>query len=189
MEDRQTLQITRLLQEWQRGNTQSGEEVFRLVYNELRKIAARKMRHERPGNLMQATALVNEAFDVLNNQHATWKNRRQFYGVAAQVMQRILLDEAKARRRIKRGGDAVRVDIDDVRLAIDANFEEQIELEEVLCRFQEQDATAHEVFMLRYYGGREISEIANALEVSKAAVNRDLRYAKSWLKRELNGRS
>lgn len=186
MADESRLQITRLLREWQQGNAASGDEVFRLVYDELRRIAARKMRHERPGHVLQATALVNEAYEILSGQHATWQNRRQFYGVAAQVMQRILLDEAKARKRLKRGGEAVRVDFEDLRLAVDANIEEQIELEEALHRLKEDDDTAHEVFMLRYYGGRQIAEIAQALGVSEATVNRDLRYAKSWLKRELD---
>src|SRR4051812_13811642 len=120
MKEEPGLRITRLLQEWQRGNDAAGEEVFRLVYNELRKIAARKMHNERPGHVLQATALVNEAYQVLSNQHATWQNRRQFYGVAAQVMQRILLDEAKAQKRNKRGGNAIRVDAENLDLRFDA---------------------------------------------------------------------
>ena len=186
MSEESSLQITRLLQEWQQGNAASGDEVFRLVYDELRRIAARKMRDERPGHILQATALVNEAYEILSDQHATWQNRRQFYGVAAQVMQRILLDEAKARRRLKRGGDAVRVDLEHLGLAADANIEEQIELEEALRGLKTDDANAHEVFMLRYYGGRQVAEIAQALGVSASTVNRDLRYARSWLKRELD---
>lgn len=180
------LQITRLLQEWQQGNAASGNKVFDLIYDELRRIAARKIRRERPGHILQATALVNEAYEILSDQHATWQNRRQFYGVAAQVMQRILLDEAKARRRAKRGGGAIRVDIEGLKLAVDANIEEQLELEDALRRLEEDDPTAHEVFMLRYYAGREIAEIAQAFGVSPSTVNRELRYARSWLKRELD---
>ena len=188
MVDEARMQITRLLQEWQRGNSASGEDVFRLVYDELRRMAARQMGRERPGHILQATALVNEAYEVLSDQHATWQNRRQFYGVAAQVMQRILLDEAKARKRLKRGGNVVLVGIEGLRLEINAGIEEHLELEEALRRLKDDDATSHEVFMLRYYGGREIDEIAQALGVSPATVNRDLRYAKSWLKRELQGK-
>ncbi len=186
MGDESKMRITLLLQEWQQGNAASGEEVFRLVYDELRRIAARKMLRERPGHLLQATALVNEAYEVLSDQHATWQNRRQFYGVAAQVMQRILLDDLKARKRIKRGGDPVMVNIENLQLAINANIEEHLDLEDALSRLKDDDATSHEVFMLRYYGGREIAEIAKALGVSNSTVNRDLRYAKSWLKRELD---
>jgi RNA polymerase sigma factor (TIGR02999 family) len=188
MKEEPGLQITRLLQEWQGGNTAAGAEVFRLVYDELRKIAARKMRNERPGHVLQATALVNEAYQVLSNQHANWQNRRQFYGVAAQVMQRILLDEAKAQKRNKRGGNAVRIDIETLDLKFDAHMEEQLELEEQLSRLKKDDAIAHEIFMLRYYGGREIAEIARALTVSNSTVNRNLRYAKAWLRRELGKR-
>ncbi len=186
MDEDPKLQITLLLQEWQQGNAASGNEVFRLVYDELRKIAARKMRNERPGHLLQATALVNEAYEILSDQHATWQNRRQFYGVAAQVMQRILLDDAKHRKRLKRGGDAIRVEIEDLRLAADANIEEQIELEDALHRLKEVDATAHEVFMLHYYGGLKITEIAQTLGMSNSTVSRNWLYATSWLKRELD---
>jgi len=186
MAEEPSLQITRLLREWQQGNEASGDEVFRLVYDELRRIAARKMRHERPGHVLQATALVNEAYGVLSDQHAPWQNRRQFYGVAAQVMQRILLDGAKAQRRLKRGGDPVRVDFENLNLEFNANIEEQLQLGEALTRLKEEDEIAHEVFMLRYYGGREVAEIASALSVSVATINRNLRYAKSWLKRELD---
>lgn len=186
MAEELSLQITRLLQEWQQGDASSGDEVFRLIYNELRRIAARKIQRERPGHILQATALVNEAYKVLSDQRATWQNRRQFYGVAAQVMQRILLDEAKSRRRAKRGGDAIRVDIEGLGMAVAANIEEQLELEDALRRLKEDDPTAHEVFMLRYYAGREIAEIAQAFGVSQSTVNRELRYAKSWLKRELD---
>lgn len=180
------LQVTRLLQEWQGGNIAAGEEVFRLVYDELRKIAARKMRNERPGHVLQATALVNEAYQVLSNQHTTWQNRRHFYGVAAQVMQRILLDEAKAQRRNKRGGNAIRIDIENLDLKFETNIEEQLELEEHLHGLKKDDAVAHEIFMLRYYGGREIAEIASALNVSNSTINRNLRYAKAWLRREMS---
>ena len=186
MSEEPNLQITRLLQEWQQGNNTAGEEVFRLVYAELRKIAAHKMRRERPGHILQATALVNEAYQILNNQHATWQNRRQFYGVAAQVMQRILLDEARAQKRGKRGGNAIRIDIEHLDLRFNANIEEQLELEELLHKLKGDDAIAHEIFMLRYYGGREIAEIAKALDISSATVNRNLRYAKSWLRRGLD---
>jgi RNA polymerase sigma factor (TIGR02999 family) len=185
MKEEPSLQITRLLQEWQQGNTAAGEEVFRLVYDELRKIAARKMRNERPGHVLQATALVNEAYQVLSNQHATWQNRRQFYGIAAQVMQRILLDEAKAQKRNKRGGNAIRIDIENLDLRVETNIEEQLELEEQLHELKKDDAVAHEIFMLRYYGGRDIAEIASALNVSNSTVNRNLRYAKAWLRREI----
>lgn len=185
MKEEPSLQITRLLQEWQQGNTAAGEEVFRLVYDELRKIAARKMRNERPGHVLQATALVNEAYQVLSNQHATWQNRRQFYGIAAQVMQRILLDEAKAQKRNKRGGNAIRIDIENLDLRVETNIEEQLELEEQLHELKKDDAVAHEIFMLRYYGGRDIAEIASALNVSNSTVNRNLRYAKAWLRREM----
>jgi RNA polymerase sigma factor (TIGR02999 family) len=186
MSEDSKLQITRLLQEWQQGNAASGDEVFRLVYDELHRIAARKMHHERPGHILQATALVNEAYEALSDQHAPWRNRRQFYGVAARVMQRILLDDAKSRKRLKRGGDPIRIDIENLRLVADANIEEQIELEDALRRLQEEDATAHEVFMLQYYGGRPVSEIASALGVSNSTVNRELGYARAWLKRELD---
>jgi RNA polymerase sigma factor (TIGR02999 family) len=186
MSEEPKLQITRLLQEWQQGNAASGDEAFRLVYDELHKIAARKMRNERPGHLLQATALVNEAYEILNDQYATWENRRHFYGVAAQVMQRILLDEAKHRKRLKRGGDAIRVEIEHLRLAADANVEEQIELEDALHRLEAADPTAHEVFMLHYYGGLKIAEIAQAMGVSNSTVSRNWLYATSWLKRELD---
>jgi RNA polymerase sigma factor (TIGR02999 family) len=188
MGEQPNIQITRLLQEWQQGNVESGEEVFRLVYDELRKIAASKMRGERPGHILQATALVNEAFIVLGDQHATWQNRRQFYGVAARVMQRILLDEAKAQKRAKRGGSAIRINIDNLDLKVTVNIEEQLELEELLHKLKDDDPLAHEVFMLRYYGGREIAEIAKAIDASNSTVNRNLRYAKSWLRRELGKR-
>jgi RNA polymerase sigma factor (TIGR02999 family) len=180
--------VTQRLQAWQQGDAAAGEELFQMVYAELKHIAARQMRNERPDHTLQATALVNEAYGRLVAQRATWKNRRHFYGIAAEIMSRILTDHAKRINRQKRGGGAVKVDLDELYLTVSIDIAQQTELGELQENLKIDDPQAYEIFMLSHYAGLENAQIAELKETSVSTVSRNLRYAKSWLKRALNQR-
>jgi RNA polymerase sigma factor (TIGR02999 family) len=164
------------------------EQMFLLVYNELRQLAARKLRNERDGHTLSTTALVHEAWLELNKlNRIQWQNRAHFLAVAAQAMRRILIDYAVARRREKRGGGQVLVSLDDGdALAIaHERADELVALEEALTRLQEVSDRQARVVECRFFGGMSIEETADALHVSPATVKREWTIARAWLNREL----
>jgi len=164
------------------------EQMFVLVYNELRQLAARKLRSERDDHTLCTTALVHEAWLELNKlNRIQWQNRGHFLAVAAQAMRRILIDYAVARRRQKRGGGQVIVSLDDDdALAIaHERADELVALEEALARLQTIDERQARVVECRFFGGMSIDETAQALNVSAATVKREWTLARAWLNREL----
>jgi len=164
------------------------EQMFLLVYNELRQLAARKLRNERDGHTLSTTALVHEAWLELNKlNRIQWQNRAHFLAVAAQAMRRILIDYAVARRREKRGGGQVLVSLDDGdALAIaHERADELVALEEALTRLQEVSDRQARVVECRFFGGMSVEETADALHVSPATVKREWTIARAWLNREL----
>jgi RNA polymerase sigma factor (TIGR02999 family) len=181
-----TRAVTYLLEGWRSGDEGALEELTPLVYEELRRLAARHMRAERSDHTLQATALVNEAFVRLMGADVSWQNRAHFYAVAARLMRRILTDYAKARRSEKRGGGRRPSALQDDRVADDAAASANIvDVDDALVRLARFDARKSDVLVLHYFGGLTYDEIAEALAVSAATVHRELRMGKAWLRNEL----
>lgn len=183
--------VTRLLGELRAGRAAAIEEVLPLVYDELRAIAARHMRRERPGHTLQPTALVHDVFLKLVDQtRVQWQDRAHFFAIASQAMRRILVDHARARAAGKRGAGAGHVSTDDtVVLAGQPPLspEELLALDEALTELAAIDAGQARVVELRYFGGLTIEEAAEAMNVSPATIKREWSMARAWLHRRLTG--
>ena len=186
--------ITELLHAWGAGDADASEELARLVYAELRRQARRALRREGEGHTLQATALVHEAWLRLDDQHgASWESRRQFFAVAAQMMRRVLVDHARARQSLKRGGAPARVTLGDVdiqgALPNDSTLDtiDLLALDDALARLAVLDPQKARLVELRYFAGLSIPEAAAALGVSAATVGREWAVARMWLRRELEG--
>ena len=179
--------ITALLQEWQRGNREAIDRLMPLVYNELHMLAARYMSRERSDNTLQPTALVNEAYLRLAGQRdVDWQNRAHFFGIAAQLMRRILVDHARHQSRLKRGGDVPIVPIEDADAAAQgADPIGAFELDQVLSRLEAIDAQQGRIVELRFFGGLTIEETAEVMQLSTGTIKRDWAVARAWLYREL----
>lgn len=181
--------VTRLLVEWSRGDGAALDELAPLVYAELHRIAASFMRRERADHTLQPTALVNEAFlRLIDQREATWQNRAQFFGVAAQMMRRILVNHARDRCAAKRGGGELRLSLDET---IDYFAEQDVNLvrlDEALNALERIDGQQSRIVELRFFGGLNIEETAEAVRVSPATVKREWRIAKAWLYDEINRR-
>ena len=182
-----SLEITAMLQAWREGDGIQAEELFPLLYNELRKQAHSFLRRERPGHLLQTTALINEPYIKLREQrHFEWESRDHFFAVCAMLMRRILVDYAKARYRAKRGGHADHVPIQDLAVAVDQKDDvDLLRLDDALNRLAEIDPKQARIVELRYFSGFSIEETASVLGVSPSTIKRDWRSAKAWLRREL----
>ena len=181
-------EISRILQQWSDGGKEASEKLMPLVYEELRRQASRYMRRERIGHTLQATALIHEAYlKLIDQRDVNWQNRAHFFGVAAQVMKRILVDYAKARHREKRGGEAENLPLDEARFVIsDGKSVDLIALDEALTRFAEFDPQQAKIVELKYFAGMKIEEIAEALRLSPATVKREWNSAKAWLHSEIS---
>jgi RNA polymerase sigma factor (TIGR02999 family) len=179
-------EITGLLVSWCEGDEAALEHLLPLVEAELHRIAHNYMRRESPGHTLQTTALVNEAyFRLVDQKSVRWQNRAQFYGVAAQIMRRILLNHARDQNRLKRGGGALRVSLVDAELMSNAESAELLALDDALNRLELIYPRKCRVVELRFFGGLSIEETAEVLKVSPPTVLRDWRMAKAWLLREL----
>ncbi len=177
--------VTSLLQQWRGGDAEALDRMIPLVYSELRGIAGRLMRRERADHTFQATDLLHEAYARLIVVEIPWQDRAHFLAVAARQMRRVLVDHAKARGRLKRGGQAHQVTLESAALVQPEASTAIIEVDEALDRLAQQDARKARTVELHFFGGLTIDEIAIALEVSTATVNRDLKFAKAWLYRDL----
>ena len=180
--------VTELLHAWSDGDKTALDQLVPVVYDELRRQASRYLRREAGGHTLQTTALVNEAYlRLVDQKNIRWQNRAQFFGIAAQLMRRILVDHARAKHRAKRGGRDVRVTLDDA-LAIAANQEiDLIALDAALDRLAQIDEQQSKVVEMRFFSGLNVEETAEALSVSPATVKRDWNVAKAWLYREMTG--
>jgi RNA polymerase sigma-70 factor (ECF subfamily) len=180
--------VTELLKNARGGNQAAFDGLFPLVYAELRRIAAREMRRERPGRTLQATALVHEAYlRLLRDASLSFENRAHFLGIAAHAMREILIERARARVAQKRGGHAVRVTLEDVLFATQGASVDVLALDEALQRLARLDERRARVVELRYFGGLSVEETAAALDLSPATVKRAWTLARAWLYRELTG--
>jgi RNA polymerase sigma factor (TIGR02999 family) len=181
--------VTHVLQAMAGGDRAAAEQLLPLVYEELRHLAARKMAAEKPGQTLDATALVHEAYLRLVGSSKTdaqqWDGRRHFFAAAAEAMRRILVEHARHKSRIKHGGGLKRVSIADAEPAIEPTAEEILAVDEALTRFGTEDPAAAELVKLRYFVGLSIEEAAEALGVSRATANRHWAYAKAWLRCEI----
>jgi RNA polymerase sigma factor (TIGR02999 family) len=178
--------ITVILERAEKGDPKAAEELLPLIYDELRHLAAARMANEAPGQTLQPTALVHEAWLRLSREsRATWKNREQFYAVAAEVMRRILVDRARRHRSHKHGGDLERVDLDAVELPVPADDALVLDVHEALAKLTAEDPEKAEVVKLRFFVGLENSEVAALLGVSEKTVQRHWAYAKAWLFRAM----
>jgi RNA polymerase sigma factor (TIGR02999 family) len=178
--------VTRLLGHAQEGDPSAAEELLPLVYNELRRLAAAKMASEGPGQTLQPTALVHEAWLRLSQQsRSVWKNQEHFFAMAAEVMRRILVDRARRRRSRKHGGDVERVDMDAVELPFPSDDELVLSVHEALERLAVDDPQKAQVVKLRFFVGLQNAEIAALLGVSEKTVQRHWAFAKAWLARAM----
>jgi RNA polymerase sigma-70 factor (ECF subfamily) len=178
--------ITRLLLAWSDGNQAALEQLLPLIERELHRIARHYMRREHPGHTLQTTALVNEAyFRLVDQKNVRWQNRAHFFGIAAQIMRRILLNYARDRHRLKRRADAVHVSLSEVAIITPEKSAELIALDEALKRLAAIDERKCRVVELRYFGGLSVEETAEVLGVSQITVARDWKMAKAWLAREI----
>jgi RNA polymerase sigma factor (TIGR02999 family) len=180
-------EVTQLLGQWSGGSGQALDELMPLVYEELRRMAHGHMAQEREGHTMQATALVNEVYLKLKDQRAAhWKNRAQFFAVAAHLMRRVLVDYARQHARAKRGGGARQVTLDDAMLISNDKGDEVLALDDALQKLEQFDKRKSQVAVMRFFAGLSAEETAEALSISVETVTRDWRLARAWLRNELS---
>jgi RNA polymerase sigma-70 factor (ECF subfamily) len=178
--------VTVLLSELTRGNQEAAEKLVPLVYDELKRLARSYMRRERPNHTLQATALVHEAYLKLVRQQAVnWQSRSHFFGIAAQLMRRILIDHARGHLREKRGGVKQVLPLDEALVFSPEHSEELVKLDEALERLSKLDARQSRIVELRFFGGLSVEETAEFLGISPKTVKRDWSVAKAWLHGEL----
>ena len=179
-------EISELLVAWGGGDESALDRLMPFVYDELRRLAHRYMSRERPGHTLQTTALVNEAYlRLVNWREARWQNRAHFFAVSAQMMRRILVDFARDRQYLKRGGGALRVSLDKAASFTKSRSGDLVALDEALAALAEVDRRKGQVVEMRFFGGLSVKEVAEVLKVSEETVMRDWRLAKVWLLREL----
>ena len=181
-------QVTQLLVSWGNGDQQSLESLIPLVYDELRRQARRYLRRERPDHTLQSSALVHEVYvRLIDQRQANWHNRSQFFGVAAQLMRRILVDHARSRGAVKRGAGVTKLAIAEDVAAIEMQNVDLIALDTSLTKLEQIDPQQCRIVELRFFSGLSIEDTADALGISPATVKRDWAMAKAWLYREISG--
>jgi RNA polymerase sigma factor (TIGR02999 family) len=182
-----TAQMTELLMAWSEGDRSALEMLTPLVHEELRRLAHHYMKAERPGHTLQTTALVNEAYlKLIDQKRVKFENRAQFFALAATLMRHILVDHARSRHYLKRGGAAQRVSLDKALTVCRDRDENLVALDEALSRLAAIDVRKSKVVELRFFGGLSVEETAKALDVSAVTVMRDWNMAKAWLYNSLN---
>ncbi len=182
-------EITELLQSWSQGDPSAIEKLVPLVYHELHRLAKRYMSDERPGHTLQTTALVNEAYlRLVDTSRAGWEGRTHFFGACAQVMRHILVDWARSRHALKRGGDLSALDLNEAIAAAKQPESDLVAIDDALKSLEAVDPRKGRVVEMRFFGGLSVKETAEILKVSPETVQRDWKFAKSWLRRELSRR-
>lgn len=181
-------EVTQLLGDWRGGDTEALARLIPLVQPELQRLAHHYMSRERAGHTLQTTALINEAYlRLADNSRPLWQNRNHFVAAAAQLMRRIMVDHARERLSLKRGGGALRVTLDETALVTDTRSEELLALDEALESLARQDQRKSRIVELRYFGGLTAEETADFLKLSLRTVEREWNLARAWLYRELSG--
>jgi RNA polymerase sigma-70 factor, ECF subfamily len=181
-------EVTQLLAEWSNGDEGALGKLIPLVQPELHRLAHHYMSRERTGHTIQTTELLDEAYlRLVDDPTRNWQNRSHFIAAAAQLMRRIMVDHARERRSLKRGGGAVKVSLDDAALVSETRSEELLALDEALESLAVQDSRKSQIVELRYFGGLTVEETAAFLKLSDRTVEREWKMAKAWLYRELSG--
>jgi RNA polymerase sigma factor (TIGR02999 family) len=182
-------EVTRILAAIEQGDPSAAEELLPLVYEELRKLAAERMAHEKPGQTLQATALVHEAYLRLvdGNRARHWDSRGHFFAAAAEAMRRILVDRARAKRCEKRGGKLRRVDVDAVDVVTTASPDELLAIHDAIEKLAREDPAAARLVQLRYFAGLSIDEAGRVIGLPTTTAYRHWNYARAWLHNELQG--
>jgi RNA polymerase sigma factor (TIGR02999 family) len=182
-----TAKVTQLLVAWSDGDQSALKTLTPLVHEELHRLAHHYMKAERPGNTLQTTALVNEAYlKLIDQKRVKFENRTQFFALAATLMRHILVDHARSRQYLKRGGGAQRVSLDKALIVAGGSDEDLVALDEALVRLAAIDVRKSKVVEMRFFGGLSVEETAEALGVSAATIMREWRMAKAWLYNTLN---
>jgi RNA polymerase sigma factor (TIGR02999 family) len=182
-------EVTQILSQIEQGDPLAAEQLLPLVYDELRKLATAKLAHERPGQTLQATALVHDAYirlvDVEQVQH--WDSRQHFFAAAAEAMRRILVETARRKKRIKHGGDLERVELDGEELAVELPVDDLLAINEALEQLEASDEQSARLVKLRYFAGLTVEDAAELLGISPRTAYRDWCYARAWMYRRLDG--
>ena len=180
--------VTQILNAIQRGDLKAADELLPIVYGELRRLAAQKLSQEKPGQTLQATALVHEAYiRLVGSQDPGWDNRGHFFGAAAEAMRRILVERARRKKRLRHGGARERVDLDVAELTVDGPSEDLLALDDALEKLADEDPLDGEVVKLRYFAGLTNDQVAKALGMSPRTARRRWSYARAWLLKEMEG--
>lgn len=181
--------ITQVLNAIEQGDRHAAEQLLPVVYDELRRLAAQKLAQEKPGQTLEATGLVHEAYLRLvgGDANRRWDNRGHFFAAAAEAMRRILVDNARRKRRCKHGGSMVRQEVDELQLTAPALGEDLLALDEALNKLAEHDPIKAELVKLRHFAGLSVDQAAEALGISAATADRYWAYARAWLRTEING--
>jgi RNA polymerase sigma factor (TIGR02999 family) len=176
-------EVTGILAEMQPGRRKDAmERLVPLVYDELRGLAKAQLRNERPEHSLQATALVHEAYlRLLGGDHPAWNDRHHFFRAAAEAMRRILIEHARKRTRVKRGGKRIRVELSGLDLSREQDLDEILALDDAFRRLEKQDPKAADVVRLRFFAGLSVEETAKAMNLSERTVKREWAYARAWL--------
>ena len=178
--------VTQLLEKWSQGDEEALGQLMPLVYDELHRLAGAYLRRERREHTLQPTALINETYlKLIDQDHPNWKNRAQFFGVAAQLMRRILVDHARRHHARKRGGDRLNVSLRNIGAFGNQPDADLLTLHDALDQLEKIDPEQSRLVELRFFGGLTIEETAEVMQVSHATVEREWKIAKAWLKREL----
>ena len=181
-------QVTQLLRAWSEGEQGALDRLVPVVYDELHRMAQRHLADERPGHTLQTSALVNEVYlRLVDSTHTSWQNRAQFFAVCAQAMRRILVDWARSRQSVKRGGEIRPLQLEEALVVAEAPGKDWVALDEALKALAAVDARKSQVVEMRFFGGLSVEETAEVLKVSNETVLRDWKLARSWLRRELSG--
>jgi RNA polymerase sigma factor (TIGR02999 family) len=184
----QKQQVTQLLCEWRGGDPQALEKLIPLVQPELQRLAQHYMSRERPGHTLQTTALLDDAYlQLAGKSQVQWENRAHFFAVAAQLMRRIMVDHARKRHALKRGGGAIRVTLDECAAVTETRAAELLALDEALEKLAAADERKARVVEMRYFGGLTMEEIADVLKIHVNTVTRDWTAARAWLFAALSG--
>lgn len=181
-----TEDVTQLLAAYGNGDQSALDQLFPLIYDELRRLASSYMRRERRDHTLQTTALVHEAYlKMVGSQNTPWQNRVHFFAVAAKIMRQILIDRARTRNYAKRGGGAIKLSLDEALILTDARAAELVALDEALNELGEVDPRQSRIVELRFFGGLTVEETARFLNISSDTVTRDWNVAKAWLYRRI----
>jgi RNA polymerase sigma factor (TIGR02999 family) len=179
--------VTQMLHDWSNGDREVVDKLIPVVYDELRRQAARYLRRERPGHTLQTTALIHEAYiRLIDQKNVRWQNRAHFYAISAQLMRRILVDHARSRQAAKRGGNDIKLPLEEAMVASDEREVDVVALDEALERLAVIDPQQSRVVELKFFSGLSVEETAEVLGVSPRTVKRDWNVAKAWLRREIS---